>query len=102
MPPAGPSYPALANLLSGWFHQDFDVVGDTLDDVIDAFSATSSAAQRQSLLADIARFLEIGDERLDAEFRRIFNPDVESTEFATSTRAFLEAIAERLARADQH
>ena len=86
------NYPELAALLSGWFHQDFDIEGDTLEAIISAFNASCTQKNRQSLITDISRFLEIGDDRIDVEFVRIFNPDIEPTGFAPTTRAFLEEI----------
>lgn len=81
-------YPELADLLSGWFHQDFDVEGDTIEDIIRSFNKSCSRQDRQLLMADISRFLGIGDDQIDNEFMRIFNPEIEPTGFASSTRAF--------------
>ena len=85
-------YPELTDLLSGWFHQDFDIEGDTVDAIISAFNKSCSEKNRRSLITDISRFLEIGNDRIDVEFVRIFNPDIEPTRFSPTTRAFLEDI----------
>ncbi len=86
-------YPELAALLSGWFHQDFDIESDTVEAIIGAFNMSSTAKDRQSLVNDISRFLEIGDDRIDEAFVQIFNSDIEPTGFAPTTRSFLEEIA---------
>ena len=39
------AYPALADLIGAWFHQDFDLEGETISDVIAAFRAVASAAE---------------------------------------------------------
>ncbi len=89
-------YPELTALLSGWFHQDFDIVGETLEEILGAFKASCLAEERRSLMLDISRFLKIGDDVIDKEFNRIFNPDIEPTGFATTTRTFLEEILRHL------
>lgn len=92
-------YPDLAALLSGWFHQDFDIEGDTVEAVIGAFNKSSTQKARQLIISDISRFLEIGDGQMDEEFIRIFNPDIQPTSFAPTTRAFLEEILLHLSNA---
>ena len=92
------NYPELSALLSGWFHQDFDIEGDTVEEIIGAFNSSSTQEGRQSLITEISRFLEISDERIDAEFIRIFNPDILPTGFAPTTRAFLEEIVLHLSK----
>lgn len=34
-------YPQLADLISGWFHQDYDIEGETVAEVISAFRAVT-------------------------------------------------------------
>jgi hypothetical protein len=85
-------YPELTALLSGWFHQDFDIEGDTVEAIMTAFNVSSSCRYRQSLVMDISTFLAIGDDRIDELFVQIFNPDIVTAGFAPTTRAFLEEI----------
>jgi hypothetical protein len=92
MPKTARDYPELAALLSGWFHQDFDIEGDTVGAIIRAFNASSTQEAQQALSEDIHRFLEIDDEQISEEFTRVFNPDIDPTGFAPTTRAFLEEV----------
>jgi len=89
-------YPELAALLSGWFHQDFDIEGDTLETIMAAFNASSTYKDRQSLVVDLSNFLETGDDRIDELFVQMFNPDFEPAGFAPTTRAFLQEILRNL------
>ncbi len=85
-------YPQLETLMGGWFHQDFDVNGDTLDEIIAAYRRVTPVDQQRSLATEIERFL--GEARdVDSEFQRRFNPDVSPTGFAPTTRQFLTSIA---------
>ena len=93
-------YPQLTELLSGWFHQDFDIEGETIGEIIDAFNSSCASKQRKRLKKEIIVFLEKKDNVLDEEFNQIFNPDVEPTGFAPTTRIFLEEILLCLSKAD--
>ena len=93
-------YPDLASLISGWFHQDFDIEGETIEEIINAFNKSSSKEQRQLVINDISRFLEISDNKIEKEFIRIFNPDIEPTGFSPTTRDFLEEIMKCLSNAN--
>jgi hypothetical protein len=86
------TYPELETLMGGWFHQDFDLNGDTLDEVIAAYKAATPAPQRRALVAEIQRFLT-GATDVESEFEQTFHPDVLPTGFAPSTREFLSRIA---------
>lgn len=92
MPHSTQDYPDLAEFMSGWFHQDFDIEGTTIPEIVAAFNASSSSAQREALISDISRFLKIRDEGLDETFIATFNPDIDPKGFAPTTRAFLEEL----------
>ncbi|MCF6280838.1 MAG: hypothetical protein L3J28_01305 [Candidatus Polarisedimenticolaceae bacterium] len=85
-------YPELADLMSGWFHQDFDIEGETVPEIISAFIASSSANQCESIMSEILSFIQEHNENLSEYFIQIFEPDIELTEFAETTKAFLEEI----------
>ena len=89
-------YPSLAGLISGWFHQDFDLSGNSLAEIVDAFRRVSNAAQLNSLRSDIRRFIDDHPDRLDDAFLEAFRPDVDPKAFASSARAFLDAILRQL------
>jgi CdiI immunity protein len=98
MPQSSENYPALADLISGWFHQDFDIEGDTIEEIIGAFHASSTLEARQAVIAEITHFLHQHAAAIDGEFMRIFQPDVNPAGFAHDTRAFLQEIALHLAK----
>jgi hypothetical protein len=88
-------YPQLETLVGGWFHQDFDINGDTLEEIIAAYRGVTPVHQQRSLATEIERFLKGADD-VDAEFQRRFKPDVLPTGFAPTTRQFLTTIASLL------
>ncbi len=85
-------FPELASFMGGWFHQDYDINGDSLEEVVAAFKAQSDDELVAPLVADIDRFLATGDDGMDERFEEYFRPDVIPTGFRPSTREFLEAI----------
>ncbi len=93
-------FPELASFMSGWFHQDFDIHGDTLEEVVAAFKAESGAELVAPLVVDIDAFLATGDDGMDERFQDWFRPDIIPSGFRPTTRKFLEAIRGEL-RADR-
>jgi hypothetical protein len=87
-----PNYPELENLMSGWFHQDFDINGDTVEAVVGAYRAVTPANLQRALASDIERFLHDAKD-VEADFQATFKPDIIPTGFAPTTREFLERIA---------
>lgn len=90
-------YPRLADLIGGWFHQDYDIEGETVAEVIGAFRAVTPPDEQAALRADISAFLIDHPERLDERFEVLFRPDVTPSTLSGSTRAFLEEIHALLA-----
>ena len=92
-----PEYPAIADLMGGMFHQDFDLVGNTVAEIMSAFCEVTPRDEQIDLKAEIARFLEEHGDDLEEAFEKTFRPDVIPSAFSGSTRAFLEEIRDLLA-----
>lgn len=92
-------FPDLAAFMGGWFHQDFDIHGDSLEEVVAAFKAESDAALAAPLVDGIDAFLATGDEGMEGRFQELFRPDIIPTAFRPTTREFLLAVRAALAGA---
>jgi len=90
-------FPDLADFMSGWFHQDFDIHGETLEEVVAAYRQSVRKDYLQRLCEDIDRFLETADADMDSRFQALFDPDVIPTAFRPTTREFLVDIRKGLA-----
>jgi hypothetical protein len=91
------AYPFLDALIAGWFHQKFDVAGDTLAAAIASFRKETNADDRAETRADIARLLRSHDDAaLAQEFIRLFRPDVDPAAWQGSPRQWLTRIEELL------
>jgi hypothetical protein len=91
------AYTALSRFLGGWFHQDFDIEGNTVPEVLDAFRAVTPPEELAKLKSDIQRFLDEHPNDLDSAFEETFKPDIIASALSGSTRGFLEEIRELLA-----
>ena len=92
-------YRDLDNLIGGWFHQDFDIEGSTLDEVLAAYKRVHSLEDLRRTRADIQKFLEKRhDRQVKDDFVRLFRPDVEPEAWdgGMTTRQWLLRIAELL------
>jgi hypothetical protein len=69
------SYPYLDALVGGWFHQDFDIDGSTLEEVLSSYRARSAPDDHLGAKADVQRFLRnTSNDRLEEEFNEQFTP----------------------------
>lgn len=91
-----PRYPEIETLLGGWFNQDFDLNGDTIDEIVTAYRKVTPLPQQRALVNEIGQFLAANND-IDAAFVEEFKPDISATAFASTTRDFLQEIAALLA-----
>ena len=89
------TYPELETLIGGWFHQDFDINGKTVAEVVSAYRQVTPDDQQEALAGEILRFLAQSS-NVDVDFQDQFKPDIIPTAFAPTTRAFLEQILNAL------
>jgi hypothetical protein len=89
-------YPFLRQLLGGWFHQDFDVDGDTLEEILAKFKSVTPEAEVLGAKSDIETLLKNAGDDLDQEFVRVFEPDVDPAGWGMTTREWLTRIDELL------
>jgi hypothetical protein len=85
-------YPRLAHLMDSYFHQDYDIDGHTIEEVVGAYQAVTPRERQEELAAEIETFLKTSPD-VDRAFEERFSPQIETTDFAASTREFLEKIA---------
>jgi hypothetical protein len=91
------AFPFLDALIAGWFHQNFDSAGDTLEAVIASFRKETNADDWAETRADIARLLRrYDDAALAPEFIRLFRPGVDPAAWKGSARQWLARIEELL------
>lgn len=85
-------YPTLRNLISGWFHQDFDLAGDNLEAVMANYGRTASFEERKELGAEIRALLETEDATIEETLDRSLGFELDPAGWGLSSRGFLECI----------
>ncbi len=95
-------YPALAHLLDGWFHQDYDINGDTLEEILPHFIRAQHTEDLRRTLRDIDRFLEKhgdSDRTLSDAVEAVFDPEVVIEGWdGMTTRQWLERVKDLIRR----
>lgn len=69
-------HPQLAELLGGWFHQDYDLGGSDLPELVENACTVGGLAWTAALAADIRRFRAAAGPDPDAALQRAFHPDL--------------------------
>jgi hypothetical protein len=84
----------LDSLIGGWFHQDFDIEGNTPQEVMAAYKRHTPPGEQRSLLSDIRAYLaeHPADPELEDNFHATFHPELVRGAFGMSTREFLQTI----------
>jgi hypothetical protein len=86
------SYPYLDSLIGGWFHQDLDLEGDTLEEILENYKKGSPPDDWPGVRADILRLIRNSGENLDSEFIRLLQPSVDPAGWGMTTRDWLMRI----------
>jgi hypothetical protein len=94
--PRDQPYPLLNQLIGGWFHQDFDVEGETIEDVVAAYKAATSPEEVRGVKAEIRRFVEQAGDNIDDRFEMLFHHDSNPPGWGLTTRAWLDRIHDAL------
>jgi len=90
----------LAAFLGGYFHQDFDINGDTLEEVVAVFVADSDGPYAAFSLATLMDFLGTGEVGMEERTEEYFGADIIPTAFRPTTREFLLAVRGELEAAE--
>ncbi|MCG5052504.1 MAG: hypothetical protein KA712_06055 [Myxococcales bacterium] len=83
--------PHLRSLMADWFHQDFDLNGKTVEEVVKAYREVTSPKELVALRTDIQKFLQTSSD-VELEFQELFHLEVDPCAFSGSRKAFLETI----------
>ena len=93
------SYKHLSSFLASWFHQDFDIAGDSIDEILTSYLLSAKLQEIICVRRDIGAFLIEYPESSGGELEEVFGLEVEPLAFASSGKAFLLAIDKRLSEA---
>lgn len=86
--------PVLRDFLGAWFHQDFDIEGSSVSDVVKAFIKVTPEPGRRALKNEINLFLQ--EEDASSSFYSFFKPDIMPETLAGPVEGFLLQITTAL------
>lgn len=86
-------HPHLRKLMGAYLNQDFDLIADSIEGVIQYYRRCSSVAEVEGLMADIRGFLEAHPEDADAAFEAAYGFDFDPRLWGHSAKSFLETIS---------
>jgi len=90
-----PIYPELDQLLHIYFGQDFDLWGNTIEELVGCYKRDSPVKDHQILLEEIARFRQAHPQDLDAAFHSAYPNETNPAGWGHTTDSFLTEV-ERL------
>lgn len=85
-------YRHLTAFLQSCFHQDFDLVGDTVEEIVIATKQTATRDDMEAIVAEIAAFLASPLPNRAVQFEQLFDLDIDPLGFAPSVEEFFGAI----------
>lgn len=91
-------HPHLQSFLGSWFHQDFDINGQSIVEITSLYKRSASALQAAEIIRDIDSFLEYHQNLRSIQLIEAFGLEVDPLGFAESARGFLEEIKDVLSR----
>lgn len=91
-------YPFLADFFNSCLNQDYDLIGETLEEICAVYLKNASPGDASALTVEISAILGGSEESLDALIERTFHPEVVLKAFAADARAFLVQLQKLLSR----
>jgi hypothetical protein len=83
------AFPYLDHFIGAYMHQDWQLFGNTVEEVVASFVKVSDADESHGLKMDIKRFVNYKGNDLDREYQRLFSGSVEPSSWDMSTREWL-------------
>lgn len=95
-------YPALSNMMSSYFHQDYDLMGDSDAEILADFARTHSADEVRRAVAEIDRIMATPVEGLLQRYAEQTGPwdmaigvdDISALEWLVMARGILAGAAD--------
>lgn len=90
------SFPQLDFLIHAYLNQDYELSGDSIEAVVECYSADISPADRARLLEDIGAFRRLHADHLDEAFRSSYGLDFAPALWGIDAAKFFDSVDELL------
>jgi hypothetical protein len=91
-------YPELEQLFGAYLHQDYQLFGNTLEEVIESYRHDSSAEQVQHMLDEIDRFRAEHSKDLDSTLLNLYGNDFDPKLWGHTAASFFQLVEGLLRR----
>lgn len=85
-------YPSLWHLMAGYFNEDFDMWGNSIQEIVACFKGESDKSFHEKVMEDITRFESENAGFLDSAFEREFGHQFGPELWGYTTTSFLEEL----------
>jgi len=86
------TYQYLDNLICGYFNQDSDLDGDTMNAIVNEYKSTHSEEQTDQLINDIQSFMADATDNIEKIFMEKYGFDVDPALWEHTAISFLEEV----------
>jgi len=86
----GNHYPLMIELFDGYLHQDYEIYGDTFEEVVDYYKRMNPRSMCLDLVFEIDVFMAEHPDDLNLAFKLNFKPQINHTYRWHTTFSFLE------------
>jgi hypothetical protein len=89
-------YPELDQLFGAYFNQDFELWGETIEQIVAAYMDGATMDRREALLKEIDSFTQDHPGDLDAAFSARYGFDFDPAPWGHTTLSFLQRLQQLL------
>lgn len=90
------SYKNIGTLIRVFFGQDYDLFGETVEEVLDSYLETENQKTAEKVCKEAENLLSLNDEALTEEFETISQGEFYPEPWGETVRTFLEKIKSHL------
>ena len=89
----------LSHLFGAYLNQDYDLAGDTMDEILDCYVDEHDLDELTALLDEVRRFTRTNTVQLDVATESTFAPQVDLVAFCGAVPRVFETLSKRLEQA---
>ena len=89
-------YPYLTSFIAGYLNQDYQIYGDTIEDIVEFFISNNDENDAIELNHDIKKFMEDNTNKLDDEFKKLYGFDCDPKLWDHTTESFFNTILQNI------
>ena len=94
----GTRYPALHELIGGYFHEDYDLIGGTFNEIIQAYIEGTDPAARKLVVKEVERFKRNSEGDFDTAYRMEFIDHIDFSYWGFTYVIFINEVRKLLKR----